>query len=262
MRTPLVAFVLLAASQAFAEDAATTAGQASPSRSQLVDHYAPELADRPLAIGANLFEAGFQGGWQFNSIQGFGEVPNVRYGVTDQFEVTLLGVRYVVAEDSSYIPGLALRAQLHDLAYQTHTGTNLNYPLLRPGGFLELRDRLPFHLTVNGLLGYEFSVQVARAADGTPLADNQRISDSLAPMELELQWSPLARVSLSVRGGYLDDTYTPIYEGVTRSEALLSLAAIYNTSRFDVKLFYTNNWFSDPRLGYVPEVGAAVAVRL
>jgi hypothetical protein len=270
MRAVLFVSLLLVAGPALAQDATTQVSQspttssaapAGPTHSQVVAQYPQEIAARPRAIGAGLFEAAWDGSWQFNTTQGFGEVPDVRYGITDNFEVTLLGVRYVVAEDARNVPGFAVRAQLHDLAYQDTQTPNF-YPILRPGAFLEFRDRLPFHLAANALGGYEFSVQTARANDGASLQENQRISTSFAPMELELQWSPLALISFSVLGGYIQDTYTPAYEGVTQSEALLTVAAILNTNRFDVRVFYTSNWYADPRLGYVPELGAGAAIRL
>ena len=49
------------------------------------------------------------------------------------------------------------------------------YPILRPGAFAEFRDCLPFHLSVNGMIGYEFSVQTARATNGSELPESQRI---------------------------------------------------------------------------------------
>ena len=260
MRAPILAAALLAAGPALADEVASAT--ASPTRSQVVDKYPERLADRPRAIGAGLFEAGWQGGWQFNDVQGFGEVPDVRYGLTDALELTLLGARYVVAEDGRNYPGLAIRGQLHDLAYQAHGGTNFNYPLLRPGVFAEFRDRLPYHLTLNALIGYSVSIQAARAADGSRLQDGQRVSDGLAPLLLEVQWSPLALLSFNVRGGYLEDAYVAAPDGVTQSDAVLTVGAAYTSSRFDVRVFYTSNWFADPKLGYVPELGAGVALRL
>ncbi len=188
-------------------------------------------------------------------------MPDVRYGISDQVEVTLLGVRYILAEDARYYPGLALRAQLHDLAFQNTSTTNF-YPILRPGGFAEFRDRLPFKLAVNGTIGYEFAVQTNRATNGAELPESQRISSSFAPMELELQWSPLKLLSLSVIGGYIDDTTTSVFEGSTLSVGILTVALVLNTNRFDFRIFYTNNWFSDSTLGYVPEVGVGAAIRL
>jgi hypothetical protein len=40
------------------------------------------------------------------------------------------------------------------------------------------------------------------------------------------------------------------------------VALVLNTNRFDFRVFYTNNWFSDSTLGYVPEVGVGAAIRL
>ena len=273
MRVVLMLAGSLIAGQALAQDAgtqvaqtapvSTTAGPAPQTRSQLVAAYPQGLADRGRAIGAGLFEAGWNASWQFNPNQGFGEVPDVRYGVSDQFEVTLLGVRYILTEDGRNYPGLALRAQLHDLAFQNDPMAKTNfYPILRPGGFIEFRDRLPFHLAANGLIGYEVSIQTARAADGTELSESQRYSSSFAPMELELQWSPVSILSFSVLGGYIDDTSTSAFEGVTQSDGILTVAAVLNTHRFDVRIFYTNNWFNDPKLGYVPELGVGATIRL
>jgi len=281
MRVALMLAGSLVASQALAQDAggqvsqtspSAAAAPAGPSHAQLVADYPQELASRPRAIGAGLFEAGWDGSWQFSATQGFGEVPDVRYGISDQVEVTLLGVRYTLAEDARNIPGLALRAQLHDLAFQNTAGgqivingappTSNFYPILRPGVFAEFRDRLPFKLAVNGTIGYEFSVQTDRATNGAELPESQRISTSFAPMELEVQWSPLKLFSLSVLGGYIDDTTTSIFEGTTMSEGILTVALVLNTNRFDFRVFYTNNWFSDSTLGYVPEVGVGAAIRL
>jgi hypothetical protein len=274
MRAVLTITAVLLASPALAQDAGSTqvtqatapptaAGPStSPTRSQLVAQYPQGIADRPRGIGAGLFEAGWDGSWQFNASQGFGEVPNVRYGILDSLEVTLLGVRYIVAEDSQNVPGLALRAQLHDLAFQNNQPTTNYYPILRPGGFVEFRDRFPFHLTLNGLVGYEFSVQTARATNGTELQESQRISSSFAPLELELQWSPVSIFSVDVVGGYIDDTTTSSFAGVTQSQGILSVALVLNTSRFDFKVFYTSNWFTNPALGYVPELGIGAAIRL
>jgi hypothetical protein len=272
MRAVLAAAGVLMAAPALAQDAGpqvtqttappTAAGPSTgPTHSQLVAQYPQAIADRPRAIGAGLFEAAWDGSWQFNASQGFGEVPNVRYGVLDSLEVTLLGLRYTIAEDSQNIPGVALRAQLHDLAFQNTPTTNF-YPIFRPGGFIEFRDRFPFHLAANGVIGYEFAVQTARATNGTELQESQRISSSFAPMELELQWSPLSLISVSVLGGYIDDTTTSAFEGVTQSQGILTIALVLNTSRCDFKIFYTNNWFANPALGYVPEVGLGAGIRL
>lgn len=271
MRTVLFAAVTLIASSAWAQDAAvqptdsssasSVAGPAgvtaNVSRSQLVSAYPDRLADRKIAIGQGLFEVGVQGGYQFNAAQGLGEVPDMRYGLTDQFEVTLLGARYIVTEDARYVPGFAVRAQLHDLAYQVQSANTLKYPVLRPGGFLEVRDRLPYHLAVNGTIGYVVSIQ----AD-TGLQTSQRVANGYAPMQLELQWSPLELVSFALKGGYNEDTSVPAYEGPTQSDGTLQVAAIFNSSRFDVRVYFQNNWFGTPAIGYVPELGASVAFRL
>ena len=63
-------------------------------------------------------------------------------------------------------------------------------------------------------------------------------------------------------GGYIDDTSSTPFAGVTQSQGILSVALVLNTSRFDFKLFYQNNWFTNPVLGYVPEVGVGAAIRL
>ena len=105
MRVALMLAGSLVASQALAQDAGSQVSQTTPpstaagptvaTHAQLLDAYPQGLADRPRAIGAGLFEAGWDGSWQFNSSQGFGEAPDVRYGISDQVEVTLLGVRYI-----------------------------------------------------------------------------------------------------------------------------------------------------------------------
>jgi hypothetical protein len=233
------------------------------SRSQTVAQYIPELADRQRALGQGLAEVAFQGGVQLNSALGFGEIPTLRYGLTDQLELNLLGARYVVTEDGRYIPGFSVRGELHDLAYQRNTTLNDNYAVLRPSAFFEFRDRLPWHVSLNGEIGYVVTVQGGNnAPDGTPITAGSRIPESMAPLDLEVQWSPLTLFSFVGKVGYLEDTATPPYAGAPASDAYFSVAAIYNMSRFDVRLYYQANWFANPALGFVPEFGASAAVRL
>ncbi len=252
-----------AASASQSAAAPSTGAAADTSRSARVAQYPAELADRPIAIGADRYEVSFQGSGQLSSALGFGLIPELRWGYSDSLELTLLGVRYIVTEDGSYIPGLALSAKLHDLSYQHNTTLNTNYPALRPSFFVELRDRLPFHLAVNGRAGYQFEIQSGSTApDGTPIQDSQRVPVASAPFEVQLQYSPLSRVSFVGAAGFLWDLATPPLATNTQSDGYFSVAAVYNSSRFDVRVFFQNNWFTNPALGDVPEVGASVAVRL
>ena len=236
---------------------------APETHAQVVGEYPAEIAQRQRAIGAGLAEAAIQAGAQINPALGFGEIPMLRYGLTDSWELNLLGARYIVAEDGHYIPGLSVRAQIHDLAYQRNTTLNYNYPALRPGLFFEFRDRLPFALAVNGEIGYVVTVQAGSTApDGTPINAGTRIPAQEAPLQLELQWSPLEFLSFAGRGGYLADTSTPAYSATTQSDAFFQVAAIYNSNRFDVRVYFQSNWFANNALGYVPEVGGSVSVRL
>jgi hypothetical protein len=69
-------------------------------------------------------------------------------------------------------------------------------------------------------------------------------------------------LSVDVVGGYIDDTSTTPFAGVTQSQGILNVALVLNFSRVDFRVFYQNNWFANPALGYVPEVGAGAAIRL
>jgi len=238
--------------------AAAQASDAPPTHAEALASFPRRLADRPLAIGAGLFEASFNASWQFNSTLGFGEIPYARYGLSSMWEVDLVGIRMIVAEDGQYIPGLAFRLQLHDLAYQHDDRNPFSYPILRPGAFIELRDRFPNqHLAVNLSAGYYVNVQ-----SDPNLSTGERVNGQFFPINLKIQYSPLEWFSVLLGGSVLDDIGHPYYTTYTLTQWGASLTAVWvPKSWLDVQAFFKANWY-DGSLGFVPEVGLGATIRL
>ena len=225
----------------------------------MLANYPRRLSDRDVAIGAGVFEASFNASYQFNSTLGFGELPYMRYGLSSMWEIVLLGVRMILAEDAQYIPGLALRFQLHDLAYQHDADNPFNYPLLRPGAFIELRDRFPtLHLSANLSAGYYANLQ----ADPN-LTTGQQITAQFFPLNLTVEYSPLESLSLVLAGYWIQDVGRDPYTSYTQTHYGLSLAAVWvPKSWLDLQIFYRSNWYDGRSFGYVPQLGLGATIRL
>ncbi len=237
----------------------------APTTAQALAAYPQRLADRPLAIGKGLAEGEIDGSYLFGL--GGSEVPEVRYGLTDQLELDLLGVRFIVSEDGRYFPGMAIRLQLHDLAYGPIAGDVYPYPYLRPGATVDFRDRLPYHLTAEGHVGYVVSLAGGNYTNGQGAIPAGNIESSeLVPMSVDLQWSPLDVVSLQWTGGYVYDLLgsypLQAVNGSDQTDLYTRVDAVWTpTNRLDVKLFFVANWFDAP-IAFVPQVGAGIAYRL
>jgi hypothetical protein len=228
------------------------------SHSEVLANYPRRLSDRDLAIGAGIFEASFNAGYQIDPSLGFGEIPYARYGLSSMWEVVLLGVRLIVAEDAQYIPGLAIRLQLHDLAYQHNSLIPLNYPILRPGAFLELRDRFPFHLAANLSAGYLVNVQT-----DPNLPTNDVGTVQFFPVNLQLEYSPLELLSVVLAGSVVDDIGHPFFTSTSQTHWGVSLAAVLvPKSWVDLQAYFKANWYAEGNLGFVPEVGLGATIRL
>lgn len=228
------------------------------SRAQALADFPQRLADRPIAIGGGLFEASFNAGYQFNSTLGFGEVPIMRYGLSSMWEVILLGMRMIIAEDAQYIPGLALRFQLHDLAYQHDAENPFNYPVLRPGVFMELRDRLPLHITANVSAGYLANIQ-----EDPKLDTGQHVTAQFFPLNGSLEYSPIDLLSFVVGGFWIQDVGRDPYTSFTQTHYGLSAAVmLIPTNQIDVQAFFRANWYDDRSFGFVPQVGLGATIRL
>jgi hypothetical protein len=241
-----------------APQAAVTDTPDPTSHSEVLANYPRRVSDRDLAIGAGIFEASFNGGYQFDSTLGFGEIPFARYGLSSMWEVVLLGIRLIVAEDGQYVPGLAVRLQLHDLAYQHNTNNPLMYPILRPGVFVELRDRFPWHLAANLTAGYVVNVQTDSNIPATDVGATQ-----FFPANLQLQYSPLDPLSLVLAGSLLADIGHPFFTVHSQTHWGLSIAAVYvPKSWLDVQAYFKANWYAEQSVGFVPEVGLGATIRL
>ncbi|MHB8420324.1 MAG: hypothetical protein ACYDCL_19800 [Myxococcales bacterium] len=245
-----------------APEAQTAGTEEGQTPEQALAAYPQRLADRPLSIGQGLAEGYLEGSYLFSSSFGFQETPNLRYGLTDKLEVVLLGIRYTIAEDGKYFPGIALRVQLHDAAWQEQPGNPEPYPVARPGVMLDLRDRFPFHLTAEGHVGYLISFVAGNYLHGGgPIPEGNVESQEVAPMSVALEWSPLDQVSVKGTFGYVYDLL-PIPLTPDQTELFGRLDAVWTaTNRFDLRLFAQGNWYTGP-LGYIPQVGLAVAYRL
>jgi len=227
-------------------------------RAQALAAFPQRLADRPIAIGAGLFEASFNAGYQFNSTLGFGEVPVMRYGLSSMWEVILLGVRMIIAEDAQYVPGLALRFQLHDLAYQHDAENPYNYPVLRPGVFLELRDRLPLHITANVSAGYLANIQADPNLD-----TGQQVTAQFFPLNGSVEYSPIDILSFVGAGFWIQDVGRDPYTAITQTHYGLSAAAMWiPNNQIDVQAFFRANWYDGRSFGFVPQVGLGATIRL
>ncbi len=259
-RTLIVMLAGLSALAARAQEAQQTLTPA-----QALAAYPQRLADRPLAIGRGLAEGAIDGSYFFR--EGGAETPSVRYGVTDQLEVDLLGVRYIVAEDADYIPGMAVRLQLHDLAYAPIAGDTYPYPYLRPGVTVDLRDRLPRHLAVEGHVGYLVSVSGGDYTNGQgPIPTGNIESAELVPMSVDIQWSPLDLVSVQGTLGYVYDllgAYPLQIQGLANQDDLYGRVDLMWTpnNQLDVKVFFVANSFDVP-IGFIPQLGVGLAYRL
>ncbi|HUB08782.1 MAG TPA: hypothetical protein VMB50_17375 [Myxococcales bacterium] len=240
----------------------TESSEASVSPAQALAAYPQRLADRPLSIGQGLAEGSLEGSYLFSSAFGFQETPNVRYGLTSQLEVILLGIRYTVAEDGQYVPGIALRVQLHDAVWQEQPGSPEPYPVARPGLMIDLRDKFPFHLTAEGHAGYLVSfVTGDYLHGGGPIPTGNAESQEIAPMSVALEWSPLDQFSAKGTFGYIYDLL-PIPLTPDQTEVVGRLDAVWTPSnRLDLGIFAQGNWYTGP-LGYIPQAGVRVAYRL
>jgi hypothetical protein len=228
------------------------------SHSEVIANYPRRLSERDLAIGAGVFEASFNAGYQFNSTLGFGELPYVRYGLSSMWEVVLLGMRMILAEDAQYVPGLALRFQIHDLAYQHDADSPYTYPLLRPGAFIELRDRFPFHLALNLSAGYYANIQ----ADPN-LGTGQQVTAQFFPLNGALTYSPLELLSFVLTGYWNQDVGRDPYTSYTQTNYGLSVGAVLvPKSWLDLQAFFRANWYDGRSFSFVPQVGIGATIRL
>lgn len=253
-----------AANPAPEEQPPASTAQADLTPEQALDAYPLRLSDRPLAIGKGIGEADIEGSYLFDSNLGFQELPNLRYGLTDKLEVVLLGVRYILSEDAKYLPGLAVRVQLHDFDWQQEPNGVDPYPLLRPGLVLDLRDRFPFHLMAEAHFGYVVSFVAGNYLHGGgPIPTGSQESQELVPMSVVLDYSPLDRLSLKATLGYIYDVLSLPLAGPDQTETLARLDVVWTAShRFDLRVFGQGNWFQDGPLGFVPQVGVGFAYRL
>ncbi len=252
--------LLLISMLAFAapESAAVAQTPDPTSHAEVLANYPRRLSDRDLAIGAGIFEASFNAGYEFNSTLGFGEVPYARYGLSSMWEIVLLGIRMIVAEDAQYVPGLAVRLQLHDLAYQHDAENPLNYPILRPGVFVELRDRFPAHLAANLTVGYYVNIQTD---SNIPNSDVSTVQ--FFPVNLQLEYSPLELLSLVAAGSLVDDVGHPFFTTESQTHYGLSFTAVLTPkSWLDVQAYFKANWYAEQSLGFVPELGVGATIRL
>jgi hypothetical protein len=241
-----------------APEAPPTVAPEPTTHAELLDAYPRRLSDRDLAIGGGLFEASFNPSYQFNSSLGFGEVPTARYGLSSQWEIVMLGIRLIVAEDAQMIPGLAIRLQLHDLVYQHDSNNPLSYPVLRPGGFLELRDRFPAHFAANFSVGYVVSIQ-----SDPGLETNERVSTQFFPINLGIEYSPLEALSFVARGSWIQDVgHDPFIPNSQTHWGLSGVAVWVPKSWLDLQAFFTANWYDQNGLGFVPELGIGATIRL
>ncbi|MHB1845667.1 MAG: hypothetical protein ACYCWW_12645 [Deltaproteobacteria bacterium] len=257
VRSMLALAVSLAASSALADDA-----QPSPTGIQLLEAYPQRVADRPVAIGQGIAQLELQGSYLFGQVAGLAEAPSLRYGITSKWEAILLGLRYNVSEDSQYIPGLAIRAQLHDLAYEPPLpGNQYPYPALRPGLFIDLRDRLPAHVTLNGTVGYVVSWQTGNFLNGQTIPLGQRESAQLVPMSLRADYSPFDKLSFQGAVGFIYDVgVDPLLP--SQDDAYARVDAVFTpNNRLDLRLFGIVNQFDSP-IGTVPQLGIGVTYRL
>ncbi len=240
----------------------TSSSEPALTPAQALDAYPQRLADRPLSIGKGLAEGAIEGSYSFNPALGFQEVPDVRYGVTDKLEVVLLGIRYTIAEDGKYFPGIAIRLQLHDAAWQEQPGSVQPYPVARPGFMVDLRDKLPFHLTAEGHAGYFVSFVTGNYLHGGgSIPPGNAESQEVAPMSIALEYSPLDQLSVKATFGYIYDL-EPIPLTPDQTETYGRLDVVWTAShRFDVGLFAQGNFY-DGALGYVPAAGLRLAYRL
>ena len=244
---------------ALADPQATVTQTPDPtSHAEVIANYPRRLSDRDLAIGAGVFEASFNAGYQFNSTLGFGELPYMRYGLSSMWEVVLLGMRMIIAEDSQYVPGLALRFQLHDLAYQHDADNPFNYPVLRPGAFIELRDRLPLHLALNLSAGYYANIQADPNLDS-----GQQVTAQFFPLQGSVEWSPLELFSAVVSGYWIQDVGRDPYTSYTQTHYGLSVTAVLvPKSWIDIQALFRANWYDGRSFGFVPQVGVGATIRL
>jgi hypothetical protein len=230
--------------------------------SQALAAYPQRLADQPLSIGQGLAEGDIEGSYLFNPALGFQEVPTIRYGLTSKLELVLLGIRYTVAEDGQYYPGIAIRLQLHDLFWQEQPNSPDPYPILRPGVMVDAKDKLPFHLTAEGHIGYLVSFVTGNYLHGGgPIATANVESQEIVPMSVDLIYSPLDQLSFKGTFGFdydvlaLPDTPDQT-EFVGRGDVIWTA-----TNRFDLRIFFEGNWY-DGVLGFVPQAGLGVTYRL
>jgi hypothetical protein len=238
--------------------AAVTQSADTTSHADLIANYPRRLSDRDLAIGAGIFEASFNAGYQFNSTLGFGEVPYIRYGLSSMWEVVLLGMRMIIAEDAQLIPGLALRFQVHDLAYQHDADNPYNYPLLRPGVFLELRDRFPLHISANLSAGYLANIQ----ADPS-LNTGQQVTSQFFPLNAWIEYSPIELFSAVLAGYWIQDVGREPFTSVTQTHYGLSVTAVLvPKSWLDLQALFRMNWYDGRSFGFVPQVGIGATIRL
>ncbi len=224
--------------------------------------YPQRLSDQPLSIGKGIAEGDLEGSYVFSSAFGFQEVPNIRYGLTDKLELVLLGIRYTVAEDGQYIPGIAIRLQLHDLVWQEQPDSVNPYPFLRPGVVVDAKDKLPLHLTAEGHVGYLVSFVTGNYLHGGgPIATANTESQEIVPFTVDLLYSPLDQLSFKGTFGYVYDVL-PIPNTPDSSELIGRLDAVWTASnRFDLRIFFQGNWYTGP-LGYLPQAGLGVTYRL
>jgi hypothetical protein len=224
--------------------------------------YPQRLSDQPLSIGKGIGEGDLEGSYVFSSAFGFEEVPNIRYGITDKLELVLLGIRYTVAEDGQYIPGLAIRLQVHDLIWEEQPDSIEPYPFLRPGVMVDSKDKLPYHLTAEAHVGYLVSfVTGDYLHGGGPIATANTESQEIFPLSVDLIYSPLDQFSLKGTFGYVYDVL-PVPTTPDQSEIIGRVDAVWTASnRFDLRLFFQGNWYTGA-LGYIPQAGLGVTYRL
>ncbi len=249
---------LLAAAPALADEA-----QQQMTASQTLDAYPQRVADRPVEIGQGIAQLQLEGSYLFGQAAGLAEAPSLRYGITDKWEAVLLGVRYNIAKDGGYLPGLAVRAQLHDLAYAPPLPavSPYPYPALRPGLFLDLRDRLPAHVALNATVGYVVSWQTGNTLSGQPIPLGQRETSQLAPMSITVDYSPLRMLSFQGAAGFIYDVgVAPLLP--SQDDLYGRIDAVFTpNNRLDLRLFAVANQFDQP-IGLVPEFGVGAAYRL
>lgn len=242
---------------------AATAGEASESVMPTgIAAYPQRLADQPLSIGKGIGEGDLEGSYVFSSAFGFEEIPNIRYGITPSLEAVLLGIRYTVAEDGQYLPGLAIRLQLHDFDWEEQPGNINPYPVIRPGVTLDAKDKFPEHLTLEGHISYLVSIVTGDYLHGGgPIATANLESQEIVPLTVDLIYSPLDQLSLKGTFGFVYDLL-PIPNTPDQSEIVGRVDAIWTQSnRFDLRLFFTGNWYTGP-LGFIPQLGLGVTYRL